>query len=72
MNAGEGAQDLGGAGESMLSPEERRALQLVYQALRERGYSPVRQLASYLMSGEPAYITAHGNAHLHIPSLIVH
>ena len=62
MNAGEDTQNLGRAGESMLSPEERRTLQLVHQALRERGYSPVRQLASYLMSGEPAYITAHGNA----------
>lgn len=34
----------------------------VYQALQEKGYDPVRQLAYYLLTGEPAYITAHRNA----------
>ena len=62
MGEEDNTQNLGRACESMLSPEERRTLRLVYRALRERGYSPVRQLASYLISGEPAYITAHGNA----------
>lgn len=55
-------QNLGRAGGSMLSPEERDTLRAVYQALQEKGYSPVTQLAHYLLSGEPAYITAHRNA----------
>jgi len=34
----------------------------VYRVLEERGYDPVGQLAQYLMSGEPTYITAHRGA----------
>jgi uncharacterized protein (UPF0297 family) len=34
----------------------------VYRALQEKGYDPLRQIAHYLLSGEPAYITAHLNA----------
>ncbi len=34
----------------------------IYRALEERGYDPVRQLAYFLITGEPAYITAHRNA----------
>ena len=37
-------------------------LRQVYMALEERGYDPVQQLAHYLLTGEPAYITAHRNA----------
>ncbi len=37
-------------------------LRQVYAALEERGYDPVQQLAHYLLTGEPAYITAHRNA----------
>lgn len=38
------------------------ALNLMYLALQERGYDPVQQIAYYLLTGEPAYITAHRNA----------
>ncbi len=38
------------------------ALFLMYSALQERGYDPVQQIAFYLLTGEPAYITAHRNA----------
>ncbi len=34
----------------------------VHEALKEKGYNPINQLAGYLMSGEPAYITSHNNA----------
>jgi uncharacterized protein (UPF0297 family) len=34
----------------------------VYRALQEKGYDPVRQIAHFLLSGEPAYITAHQGA----------
>ncbi|MBX5464276.1 MAG: IreB family regulatory phosphoprotein [Clostridia bacterium] len=39
-----------------------RILAEVYHALQEKGYDPVRQLAFYLLTGEPAYITAHRGA----------
>ena len=44
------------------SDEARRALLAIYRALREKGYDPVRQIANFLLSGEPTYITAHRNA----------
>lgn len=34
----------------------------VYQALSEKGYDPVRQIAYYLVTGEPVYITTHKDA----------
>ncbi|OGS70436.1 MAG: hypothetical protein A2Y96_00435 [Firmicutes bacterium RBG_13_65_8] len=37
-------------------------LEAVFSALSERGYDPVAQLAGYLLSGDPTYITAHRNA----------
>ncbi len=48
-------------------PEEprgaaREVLLLVHRALQEKGYDPIRQIAHYLLTGEPAYITAHRNA----------
>ncbi len=39
-----------------------RALRTIYLALEEKGYDPVQQLAHYLLTDEPAYITAHRNA----------
>ncbi len=40
----------------------REILDLVYMALREKGYNPTSQLVAYLMSGDPTYITSHMNA----------
>jgi uncharacterized protein (UPF0297 family) len=40
----------------------RDVLVVVHDALREKGYNPVGQLASYLLTGDPAYITSHRNA----------
>ena len=37
-------------------------LELVYQALSEKGYNPVNQIVGYIMSGDPTYITSHNNA----------
>lgn len=37
-------------------------LELVYQALREKGYNPVNQMVGYIMSGDPTYITSHRGA----------
>ena len=40
----------------------REVLALVYDALSEKGYSPINQIVGYLLSGDPAYITSHQNA----------
>ena len=34
----------------------------VYMALEEKGHNPVSQIAGYLLSGDPTYITSHQNA----------
>lgn len=39
-----------------------RVIQLVYEALSEKGYNPVNQIVGYVMSGDPTYITSHKNA----------
>ena len=36
-------------------------LEIVYSALREKGYNPVNQIVGYIMSGDPTYITSHRN-----------
>jgi uncharacterized protein (UPF0297 family) len=42
--------------------QARDILHQVYDALVEKGYNPINQLVGYLLSGDPAYITSHGNA----------
>lgn len=37
-------------------------MQSVYVALQERGYNPIDQIAGYIVSGDPTYITSHNNA----------
>lgn len=40
----------------------KQILKEVSAALEERGYNPVNQIAGYLMSNDPAYISSHNNA----------
>ncbi len=40
----------------------KHVLYLVDTALKERGYNSVNQLAGYLISNDPAYISSHNNA----------
>lgn len=40
----------------------RRVLNLVNNALEEKGYNSVNQIAGYLISNDPAYISSHNNA----------
>lgn len=40
----------------------REILEQVYAALEERGYNAIDQIVGYLTSGDPSYITSHGNA----------
>lgn len=40
----------------------RSNLKTVIKALNERGYNAVHQIAGYLISNDPAYISSHKNA----------
>jgi uncharacterized protein (UPF0297 family) len=40
----------------------REVLELVYDSLEEKGYSPSDQIVGYILSGDPSYITSHNNA----------
>ena len=37
-------------------------LDLVYNAMSEKGYNPVNQIVGYIMSGDPTYITRYKGA----------
>ena len=37
-------------------------LEVVYNAMVEKGYNPVNQIVGYIMSGDPTYFTSHKNA----------
>ena len=45
-------------------PEVRvkEVLDLVYNAMAEKGYNPVNQIVGYIMSGDPTYITSYKGA----------
>ena len=47
----------------------KHVLRLVKEALDERGYNSVNQLAGYLISNDPAYISSHNNARTIIQSV---
>ena len=47
----------------------RQVLLLVQEALEERGYNAINQLAGYLISNDPAYISSHKNARSIIQSV---
>ena len=42
--------------------ETQRKLREIYDALCEKGYDPVRQIAGYILSEDPVYITDWKNA----------
>ena len=44
------------------SEQIRKALKEIYIALREKGYDPTRQIAGYILSEDPVYITDWNNA----------
>ena len=37
-------------------------LEIVYNALKEKGYNPVNQLVGYILSEDPTYITTYKGA----------
>ncbi len=42
--------------------EMRKTLTEIYEALCEKGYDPARQIAGYILSEDPVYITDWKNA----------
>ena len=44
-------------------------LEDVYHSLKEKGYNHMSQMAGYLLSGDPTYITSHNNARSNIRRL---
>lgn len=40
----------------------KEILDIVYNALEERGYNAIDQMVGYILSGDPSYITSHNNA----------
>ncbi|MBN2853786.1 MAG: IreB family regulatory phosphoprotein [Clostridia bacterium] len=40
----------------------REIISVVSNALKEKGYNPVNQIAGYLLSGDPTYITSYNGA----------
>jgi uncharacterized protein (UPF0297 family) len=40
----------------------RRTLRAVFDALNEKGYSPINQIVGYLLTEDPTYITNYNNA----------
>ena len=47
----------------------KEVLDLVYNAMDEKGYNPVNQIVGYIMSGDPTYITSYQNARVLIRKL---
>ena len=43
-------------------PEMKQTLNTIYEALCEKGYDPARQIAGYILSEDPVYITDWKNA----------
>lgn len=39
-----------------------QAIDVVYEALVEKGYNPINQIIGYLLSGDSSYVTSHKNA----------
>ncbi len=37
-------------------------LEMVFEAMKEKGYDPVNQIVGYIMSGDPTYVTSHMGA----------
>lgn len=42
--------------------EIRKTLNIVYEALLEKGYNPINQIVGYILSEDPTYITTYNNA----------
>ncbi len=41
------------------SRDSKQIIRQVYEALAEKGYSPINQIVGYILSGDPTYITSY-------------
>lgn len=57
------------ASEDLKRDTIKQVLNLVNKSLKERGYNANNQLAGYLISNDPAYISSHNNARSVIQSV---
>ena len=48
--------------ESAPQIQAKYIMEIVYNALVEKGYNPVNQIVGYIMSGDPTYITSYNGA----------
>lgn len=53
----------------MKDTEFNKIMEIIVNALRERGYNPYMQLHGFVSENEPSYITKHNNARQLILSL---
>ena len=42
--------------------EMKKILLIIYDALRQKGYNPIKQIVGYILSEDPTYITTYNNA----------
>lgn len=42
--------------------DAKQTITAVYDALMAKGYDAINQIAGYILSGDPTYITTHANA----------
>ena len=42
--------------------DPKKIILSVYQALSEKGYTPINQIVGYILSGDPSYITSYNGA----------
>ena len=66
MGMGEKMQELGTTQFFTVETEPETSVKIVlesvYEAMMEKGYTPVNQIVGYIMSGDPTYITSHKGA----------
>ncbi len=55
-------QTLAFSSEELRREQIKHILRITKEALEERGYNAVNQIAGYLISNDPAYISSHNNA----------
>ena len=51
-----------GEGVALNSAEFNKSMEIIVEALKERGYDPYAQLYGYLKENNPMYITQHRNS----------
>ena len=51
------------------SQDIKETIRDIYNALDEKGYDAINQLAGYIISEDPTYITSHNNARVNITRL---